>query len=113
MFITIVLNSYLVDYLCPFHLGFFSFLELYYFFVSSFWLSFCARFCVLEISSTSPGLQRVALCRRCPVGPSGTVLSGHRAGCSVGVAYGLGRVHCVCCPVVVRLGLYGHFSGCC
>ena len=43
------------------------------FFVFSFWLLACVCFYVLNRAATSPSLGRVALCIKCPVGPSGTV----------------------------------------
>ena len=43
------------------------------FFVSSFWLPLCTFFYLLGRSALSPSLGRMALCSRCPVGPSGAV----------------------------------------
>ena len=75
---TIILKTFLVNCLSPFHL----ILKLSYFifflfsrclFVYSFCLILCVCFYVLSISATSPGLGKVALCRRCPVGLSGMI----------------------------------------
>ena len=49
-----------------------------YSFVSSFCLTFCVCFYMLHRSATSPGLERVALCRRYPVGPSSMVSLGYQ-----------------------------------
>ena len=84
--ITSVLSLCLVYYLSQFCLG--NFLE--FCLVLSFatflccccccccfiWLPLCVCFYVLCRASTSPGLGRVALCSRCPIGLSGTGLSG-------------------------------------
>lgn len=35
-------------------------------------------FYILGSSATSPGLEGVAVCRRCPVGPRSTILPGHQ-----------------------------------
>ena len=43
------------------------------FFLFSFWLLSCICFYVLGRTATSPHLDRVALCIRWPIGPTGTV----------------------------------------
>ena len=67
-----------------------------YSFVSSFCLILCVCVYVLVLSSISPSLERVSLCRWCPVGPNGTVPAGHQSRCSRFVS----SVGCVC-PLVV------------
>ena len=59
-------------------------------------VSLCCFF-VLGISATCPGLEGVALCRRCPVGSSGAVSLSPEPG-APGLSPG-------CAPVVVGLGL--------
>lgn len=54
-----------------------SILFLRYSFASSFCLILCVCFYVLGISAMSPGLEKVDLQSRCPVGPSGTIPPGH------------------------------------
>ena len=54
--------------------------------------------CILGISAVSPGLERVAWCRRCPVRPRITIPLAARARCSRDVTY----VGSVCPPVVVE-----------
>ena len=100
--ITIVLNP-VPDKLSPFHLALF--LEIspvlssgICFFFSSFWLLPCVCFYVWGRASTSPGLDRMALCSRCPIGhkaclPITQALHSRCTPC----------VHCVHRPVLVDL----------
>nr|KAF6378909.1 hypothetical protein mMyoMyo1_009795 [Myotis myotis] len=101
---------YLVDFLSPFHLVLFlEFCPVFSFgtslFVFPFGLIYCV-FCLfvcfvliryISYIATSPGLCRVALCKRCSVVSSGAV-PGHFSMCSWGVPC----VDCVCPPVVVE-----------
>ena len=70
------------------------------FFVFSLFLTLFVCFCVLGISATPPSLERVALCRRCPVGPvtqSPNVIKSRSSGvllCGLGMPSYCGWVTC-------------------
>ena len=54
---------------------------------SSFCLTFCVSFNVLGTSVISPSFERMILCRKCYVGPSGAVPLITGARCSEGIPY--------------------------
>lgn len=47
--------------------------------VSSFCLTLCVYFFVFSSSATSPSLEGMFLCRRCPVGPRNIILPHHQS----------------------------------
>ena len=69
-----------------------------YFFIPSFLLPLCVCAYVLNRSALFPSLGRVALCSRCPIGPSGAISLITWARCSKGIPC----VGCVYSPVVVE-----------
>ena len=84
IFITIVLNSVSGIMLTPFHLALFLEISLILSFGTCLFVSSFLLFpvCVLGRTTVSPGLGRVDLYSRCPIGPSGTALSVTQADCS-------------------------------
>ena len=98
---TITLNSYVEDCLSPFCLALFlrfCFILSFgtYSFISSFFLTLCVCFYVLGRSAISPCLERVALCRRYPLGFSSMV--------SLEYSRSILCVGCVCLLVVAYCG---------
>lgn len=69
-----------------------------YFSVFSFPPNFCIYFCVLDGMVSFPDLGAVALCRRCLMGPSTTLPSGHQS-----CVPGMSPVCCMHISAVVHL----------